>query len=53
MVTPSDFNWCRLITVAGTENNQRGTQTCSQPAQKMELIIGAGYLSGPVLKINF
>jgi hypothetical protein len=34
MVTPSDFDWCQIVTVAGTENNRRGTQTHSQPAQK-------------------
>jgi hypothetical protein len=43
MVTPSDFDWCQIVTVAGTENNRRGTQTHSQPAQKMEPIIGADY----------
>jgi hypothetical protein len=53
MVTPPDFDWCRLITVAGTENNLRGTQTHSQPAPKIELIIGAGCLSRPVPKIDF
>jgi hypothetical protein len=24
MVTPSDFDWSRLVTVVGTENNRRG-----------------------------
>jgi hypothetical protein len=30
MITHPDFDWCRLVTVAGTENNRRGTQTHSQ-----------------------
>jgi hypothetical protein len=53
MVTLPDFEWCRLVTVADTQNNQCETQTCSEPAQKMEPIIGAGCLSGPVTKIDF
>jgi hypothetical protein len=53
MVTPLDFEWCRLLTVVDTQNNRCGTQTRSQPAKKMEPIIGIGYLNGPVLKINF
>jgi hypothetical protein len=53
MVTSSDFDWCQLVTVAGTKNNRRGTETRSQLAQKMELIIGAGCLSGLVPKIVF
>jgi hypothetical protein len=53
MVTPPDFDWCWLVTVAGTENNRHGTQTHSQLAPKMESIISAGCLSGPVPKINF
>jgi hypothetical protein len=44
-----DFEWCRLVTVADTQNNRHGTQTRSQSALKMELIIGAGCLSGPVV----
>jgi hypothetical protein len=27
-----DFEWYRLLTVVDTQNNQRETQTCSQPA---------------------
>jgi hypothetical protein len=53
MVTLPDFNWCRLVIIVDTENNWHRTQTRSQPAQKMELIISAGYLSGPVPKIDF
>jgi hypothetical protein len=53
MVTPFDFDWCRLVTVAGTKNKWRGTQTHNQLAQQMEPIIGAGCLSGPVPKIDF
>jgi hypothetical protein len=29
MVTPPDFDWCRLVTVTGTKNNRCGTQTRS------------------------
>jgi hypothetical protein len=53
MVTLPDFDWCQLVTVVGTKNNQHGTQNHSQPEQKMEPIIGADCLSGPVSKINF
>jgi hypothetical protein len=34
MLTPPDFDWCQLETVAGTKNNRRRTQTRSQTAQK-------------------
>jgi hypothetical protein len=53
MVTTPDFEWYQLVTIDDTQNNQRGTQTRTHPAQKMEPIIGAGYLIGPVPKIDF
>jgi hypothetical protein len=52
MVTRSDFDWCRLVTIPGTKNNRCGNQTRSQPAQKMEPIIGTDCLNGPVPKID-
>jgi hypothetical protein len=53
MITPHDFEWCWHVTVADTQNNWRETQTRSQPAQKIESIIGVGCLCGPVPLINF
>jgi hypothetical protein len=39
MVTPPDFDWCQLVTVAGIKNNQRRTQTRSQTAQKWSRLL--------------
>jgi hypothetical protein len=53
MVTPPNFEWCQLVTVADIQNNRRGTQTRGHPAPKMERIIGVGCFSRPVPLIDF